>query len=65
MSDRLWTLQQAETRADRRAWLCRAVAITQKLKKDFGPKLKDFKEGVARAIPREITDLRQEVGLSC
>ena len=40
------------------------MAITQKLKKDFGPKLKDFKDGVARTIPREITDLRQEVRLS-
>ena len=41
--------------------MCRAVAITQELKKTHGPKLKDFKEGVARTIPREITDLRMEV----
>lgn len=39
----------------------RGVQITQDLKKQHGPKLKDFKAYLESNVPQEIADLKEEV----
>ena len=40
---------------------CRGVIITQKLKKEHGPKLKDFKAYLEDNVPDEIAQLKSDV----